>query len=419
MTERKSLAVISVITVIACLFVLFAGISGYSNCKGSIKGDKKDLDELTERLDKLDEAMALLDKDADKYASLKADYKAASDDYDAQLQQHEADEKAYDEGVANYNQNLMSYSIGKNALGNASMLGEGKQQLSSGWDAYNEGLAAYEEGVAQFNAGKAQYDQLMSAISDMESKGMPHFLVMQIISARAGTTINDNSLAEMKAGIDEGQAQLDAAKSQLDTAKAQLTEGQAQLDAAEQKIAQGQAEINSIGSGLPASRDELDKKAVLVDEGEKTLEGLKADLDAQKEDLKIYESSEETISRTIAKLTDMGIAKEGSTAEEALNSGRDKESEMRHSYNTKATAFTAGFVLLLLDIAAAVCAIICIAKLKDGKAIKLAAASTVASVILCVLGTVRSLGALAVALLLLLACTILMILAVKKEATQE
>lgn len=419
MTKRTSLAVISAITVIACLFTLFAGISGYNKCKDSIKDEKKHLDSLTELVDKFDEASTLLKKDADKYAALQSEYDKVSAEYNAKLEQHDADVKAYEEGVVKYNQDLMSYSVGKNALGSASMLGEGKAQLSSGWDAYNQGLAAYEEGLTQFNQGREQYNQLMEGIQSMESKGMPHFLVLQIISAQAGTNINDSKIAEMKAGIDEGQAQLDQAKAQLDAAYAQLSEGQAQLDQAEQQIAKGKAEINAIGSNLPSSREELDTASANIDEAEESLGKMKTELDKKEEALKVYKDSEETVKRSVSKLVDMGIVKENSSAKKALKLAHREEDSLSKSYNLKAAAFSLGLALLLIDIFIAVLAMKNIANPNNKRAIRYAATSTAISVILCILGTLRSLGSLAISLLLLMFCTIVMIRAIKRDEAQE
>lgn len=403
MTERKSLAVISVITVIVCLFALFAGLSANSTCRNGVAGEKKTLDDLTERCDKLDDALNLLDTDAEKYAALKAEYNSASDEYDAELKEHEDAVKKYDESVLGYNQNLIGMG--------ASSIEEGKAMLNQGWSAYNEGLAAYNEGKAQFDEGVAQYNQLMDGISQLESKGIPHAIALATISLKAGTTINDQTISEMKAAIDEGQAQLDSAKVQLDDAKAQLDSGQAQLNEAEQQM-------GAMGSTAPASLEELESTAADIEADQKALDDAKAALDEQKEELKKYENAEETVSRSVSKLVDSGIAEENSTPEEALKLAQAEQEKLLRAYNFKSAAFTAGLVLLLCDIAYGILAVAAVSKQKDSRAIKFAASSSVISVIVCVAATFYSLGSLAISLLLLLACAISMILAIKREAAE-
>lgn len=405
MTDRKSLAVISVVTVIACLFALFAGLSAYSNCRDSIVDEKEALDELTERNDKLDEAITLLDKDADKYAALKSDFDTASADYDARLKEHEAAVKEYEETVISFNQDLMTYSVGKGAMSQAGALDEGKAQLASGWDAYNEGVAAFEE-------GKAQYDQLMSTIERMQKMGVPRVVILGILNTQAGMPITEESIAEMKAGIEEGQAQ-------LDMAKAQLEEGQRQLDSAEQQLRQGQAQINEIGNNMDSNRAGLENSAAEIEESQKALDEAKEKLDAQKEELKKYERAEETVDRGISKLVDSNLAKEGDTPEQALTLARAEQNKLQRAYSIKSVSFKVGLVLLIIDILASLFAISGVAKQNDRRAVRFAAVSAIISVIVCIAAAYRSLGILSLSLVLMLACAVLMILAIRREAKAE
>ena len=229
-----------------------------------------------------------------EYAAGKEKLAAGQAEYDAGLARYEAGKQQYAEGQALYNEKLAVYEQG------LADYEAGKQKLA-------EGQALYDDKLAQYNEAKAAVDSLAplfemiaglegqvselqgrysEAVANGDNDEAARILpVLQAAEAAlnaqiAGVGVGDigalysealgqlaaaeQQLAEGKAELDAGYAQLAEAEAQLAEGEKLLAEGKAELEAAEQQLrdaevqlAAGKAELDAGYKELAAAEEQL------------------------------------------------------------------------------------------------------------------------------------------------------------------
>ena len=325
-------------------------------------------------------------------ASGKDDYEIqkAYASYEVRLDEHNLSVRQFNEDVLDYNTKLITYSVGKNALSSGeSAYNEGRKQLDDGWAAYNSGKEAYEEGsaayqekVEEYNKGIEMYNFVISTLSSLEQAGMSHSDALALISAQAGMTVTDESLMQMKQGLDmaasmlpEGEKQMAEAKAQLEAAYTGLQSGEAGLNQAKQQLDSGKAQMNSIKNEIAGGTGGLDSESDELEKAKADLDAEKETLDAQAEELKVYEKVHEKSDRQREKLIDSGYGTEKDDNATLLKSARVHENDLKSDYLKTLISYIVEYAAHFLALAGAIAALVILRKKNLSTAKKLAIAA--------------------------------------------
>ena len=393
MVSKTQWRVISVVlAVVLLLAALMTGLTGITDGIMPVGEVRDGYARFKGTLDTLEENEKALADGKAQYDEKKAAYDEKKSAYDEKSAQYDEANAEYNESVLSYNQQLLAYSVGKNALGSSagSALGQGRSQLDSGWEAYNNGTAALETGKAEFEAkkqeyekGKAAYEQLLSSISALEDKYIPHKLALKIVGAKLGINLTDEYLAQMKSQLDaaegmitQGEKQMSDAQAQLDAAHSELQKGEAGYSQAQQQLKSAEARLGSMKSEIDAGPAQLDADGKALSELKSELDAEKEELDAAAEELSAYEDVEKKAERTRETLIDEGYGSSENTTAELLSAAREHEGALRGVYLKALLSFITTYAAHLLSVAAAATALIMLAK-KDTRAGKLALAGAI------------------------------------------
>lgn len=401
MIGKKQLKIISVVLAAFLLLAAFmAGILGLTDDLGALKEQKSDYNDFSSMLSSMAELDGLVNEGKSDYDSRKAAYDSALKQYNDELSAFNESETEFNSDVLDYNRKIVEYKVGKDAMSSGeAAYKEGKSQLDAGWKAYKDGRAAfdagkaeadkqlavfekgkeaYEQGLKQYEDGLAAYNQLMTAISDMEKRLVPHRLALLLISTQSGTKITDESIAEMKAGLDAAKVELDKAKAQIDAAESAMPDAQKQmkdaekqlddtekmlkagedeLNKAKEQIDSGKAQIDAIGSEVSSGQDKLDERSAGIEKTRAELEDKKAELDTEKDELSVYESYVQKLSRRREMLIDSGYGTAADTNEALMLAAGEHESELHGDYVKTLVSFVVSYSAQLLAVAVCVAAL--------------------------------------------------------------
>lgn len=401
MISKNQWRIIALTAAVALLVVAFlTGVTGAMDNIGAVREAESSYTDFHDELESLRENDLKLAEGKSGYESAKAAYDAEYAAYEAEYGEYEAADRKYNEDVLEYNRQLIAYSVGKNALSGADALSEGRSRLEAGWAAYNEGKAAYDAGAAEFQKQKQEYEKgvgmyeyMLSAIEGLEASGMSHEQALQAVGAQAGMELSDEYIAEMKAGLDtaqalipEAEAKLAEGKAGLDAAYDKLMQGEAGLEAAEAQIAAAKAQLESIGGSIAGGPERLDADGQAVSEARSALEGKKAALDAEAEELSVYEDIQEKVSRARDMLIDEGYGTAQDDTAKLLSAAAAHEDKLHGEYMRSLISYILTYAGHILAVAAAVAALLLLRKKKQPAAMKLSCAA----VILGVVGVVAS-----------------------------
>lgn len=401
MISKNQWRIIALTAAVALLVVAFlTGVTGAMDNIGAVRESESSYTDFHDELESLRENDLKLAEGKSGYESAKAAYDAEYAAYEAEYGEYEAADRKYNEDVLEYNRQLIAYSVGKNALSGADALSEGRSRLEAGWAAYNEGKAAYDAGAAEFQKQKQEYEKgvsmyeyMLSAIEGLEASGMSHEQALQAVGAQAGMELSDEYIAEMKAGLDtaqalipEAEAKLAEGKAGLDAAYDKLMQGEAGLEAAEAQIAAAKAQLESIGGSIAGGPERLDADGQAVSEAKAALEGKKAALDAEAEELSVYEDIQEKVSRARDMLIDEGYGTAQDDTAKLLSAAAAHEDKLHGEYMRSLISYILTYAGHILAVAAAVAALLLLRKKKQPVAMKLSCAA----VILGVVGVVAS-----------------------------
>ena len=401
MVSKNQWRIIALTAAVALLVVAFlTGVTGAMDNIGAVREAEGSYTDFHDELESLRENDLKLAEGKSGYESAKAAYDAEYAAYEAEYGEYEAADRKYNEDVLEYNRQLIAYSVGKNALSGADALSEGRSRLEAGWAAYNEGKAAYDAGAAEFQKQKQEYEKgvsmyeyMLSAIEGLEASGMSHEQALQAVGAQAGMELSDEYIAEMKAGLDtaqalipEAEAKLAEGKAGLDAAYDKLMQGEAGLEAAEAQIAAAKAQLESIGGSIAGGPERLDADGQAVSEAKADLEGKKAALDAEAEELSVYEDIQEKVSRARDMLIDEGYGTAQDDTAKLLGAAAAHEDKLHGEYMRSLISYILTYAGHILAVAAAVAALLLLRKKKQPVAMKLSCAA----VILGVVGVVAS-----------------------------
>lgn len=401
MVSKNQWRIIALTAAVALLVVAFlTGVTGAMDNIGAVREAESSYTDFHDELESLRENDLKLAEGKSGYESAKAAYDAEYAAYEAEYGEYEAADRKYNEDVLEYNRQLIAYSVGKNALSGADALSEGRSRLEAGWAAYNEGKAAYDAGAAEFQKQKQEYEKgvsmyeyMLSAIEGLEASGMSHEQALQAVGAQAGMELSDEYIAEMKAGLDmaqalipEAEAKLAEGKAGLDAAYDKLMQGEAGLEAAEAQIAAAKAQLESIGGSIAGGPERLDADGQAVSEARSALEGKKAALDAEAEELSVYEDIQEKVSRARDMLIDEGYGTAQDDTAKLLSAAAAHEDKLHGEYMRSLISYILTYAGHILAVAVAVAALLLLRKKKQPAAMKLSCAA----VILGVVGVVAS-----------------------------
>lgn len=396
MISKNQWRIIALTAAAALLVVAFlTGVTGAMDNIGTVREAESAYTEFHDELESLRENDLKLAEGKSGYESAKAAYDAEYAAYEAEYGEYEAADRKYNEDVLEYNRQLIAYSVGKNALSGAGALSEGKSRLEAGWAAYNEGKAAYDAGAAEFQKqtqeyekGVSMYEYMLSAIEGLEASGMSHEQALQAVGAQAGIELSDEYIAEMKAGLDmaqalipEGEKKLAEGKAQLDAAYDKLMQGEAGLEAAEAQIAAAKAQLASMGGSIAGGPERLDADGQAVSEARSALEGKKAALDAEAEELSVYEDIQEKVSRARDMLIDGGYGTAQDDTAKLLSTAAAHEDKLHGEYMRSLISYILTYAGHILAVAAAVAALLLLRKKKQPAAMKLGCAAVILGVV--------------------------------------
>lgn len=396
MISKNQWRIIALTAAAALLIAAFlTGVTGFMDNMGAVKEAGSTYTEFHDELESLRENDGKLAEGKSEYESAKSAYDSEYAAYEAEYGEYEAADRKYNEDVLEYNRQLIAYSVGKNALSGAGALSEGKSQLEAGWAAYNEGKAAYDAGAAEFQKQKQEYEKgvsmyeyMLSAIEGLEASGMSHEQALQAVGAQAGIELSDEYIAEMKAGLDtaqalipEAEAKLAEGKAKLDTAYDKLMQGEAGLEAAEAQISSAKAQLESIGSSIAGGPARLDADGKTVSETRAALEEKKSALDAEAEELSVYEDIQEKVSRARDKLIDEGFGTAQDDTAKLLSSAGAHEDKLHGDYLRSLISYILTYAGQLLAVAAAAAALLLLGKKRFPAAVKLSCAAVVLGVV--------------------------------------
>ena len=396
MISKNQWRIIALTAAAALLVVAFlTGVTGAMDNIGTVREAESAYTEFHDELESLRENDLKLAEGKSGYESAKAAYDEEYAAYEAEYGEYEAADRKYNEDVLEYNRQLIAYSVGKNALSGAGALSEGRSRLEAGWAAYNEGKAAYDAGAAEFQKQKQEYEKgvsmyeyMLSAIEGLEASGMSHEQALQAVGAQAGIELSDEYIAEMKAGLDmaqalipEGEKKLAEGKAQLDAAYDKLMQGEAGLEAAEAQIAAAKAQLESIGGSIAGGPARLDADGQAVSEARSALEGKKAALDAEAEELSVYEDIQEKVSRARDMLIDEGYGTAQDDTAKLLSAAAAHEDKLHGEYMRSLISYILTYAGHILAVAAAVAALLLLRKKKQPAAMKLGCAAVILGVV--------------------------------------
>ncbi|MGM9575775.1 MAG: hypothetical protein ACI3VE_07750 [Oscillospiraceae bacterium] len=396
MISKNQWRIIALTAAAALLIAAFlTGVTGFMDNMGAVKEAGSAYTEFHDELESLRENDGKLAEGKSEYESSKSAYDSEYAAYEAEYGEYEAADRKYNEDVLEYNRQLIAYSVGKNALSGAGALSEGKSQLEAGWAAYNEGKAAYDAGAAEFQKQKQEYEKgvsmyeyMLSAIEGLEASGMSHEQALQAVGAQAGIELSDEYIAEMKAGLDtaqalipEAEAKLAEGKAKLDTAYDKLMQGEAGLEAAEAQISAAKSQLESIGSSIAGGPARLDADGKTVSETRAALEEKKSALDAEAEELSVYEDIQEKVSRARDKLIDEGFGTAQDDTAKLLSSAGAHEDKLHGDYLRSLISYILTYAGQLLAVAAAAAALLLLGKKRFPAAMKLSCAAVVLGVV--------------------------------------
>lgn len=396
MISKNQWRIIALTAAAALLVVAFlTGVTGAMDNIGTVREAESAYTEFHDELESLRENDLKLAEGKSGYESAKAAYDAEYAAYEAEYGEYEAADRKYNEDVLEYNRQLIAYGVGKNALSGAGALSEGKSRLEAGWAAYNEGKAAYDAGAAEFQKQKQEYEKgvsmyeyMLSAIEGLEASGMSHEQALQAVGAQAGIELSDEYIAEMKAGLDmaqalipEGEKKLAEGKAQLDAAYDKLMQGEAGLEAAEAQIAAAKAQLESMGGSIAGGPERLDADGQAVSEARSALEGKKAALDAEAEELSVYEDIQEKVSRARDMLIDEGYGTAQDDTAKLLSAAAAHEDKLHSEYMRSLISYILTYAGHILAVAAAVAALLLLRKKKQPAAMKLGCAAVILGVV--------------------------------------
>lgn len=399
--NKSQLKIVSVVLAVILLVTAFmSGVMGIMDDLDGVRKSQSEFDSFNTMLTTMSECDRAVTDGKAEYDTRKAKLDADTEAYEKELNDLAASEKKFNEDVLGYNTQLLEYSAGKDALSaGGSAFTEGKKQLEQGWAAYNagkeafeqgkkdaaeklkayeQGKAAYEDGLKQYEEGLAGYNQLMEGIEKLESMLIPHRLALIMISAQAGMKITDESIAEMKSGLDAAKVELDKAKAQFDAAdammpdaekqmqdaekqlndtKAMLEKGQKELDSAEAQYEAGKKRIDDIGSSIGSTQAELGKASSELEAKRTELDARKEALDAEAKELSEYESAQETLRRRRETLIDEGFGTAADTNEALMAAASVRNDELHGDYMKTLVSYIVTYGTHLLSVAAAVIAL--------------------------------------------------------------
>ena len=396
MISKNQWRIIALTAAAALLIVAFlTGVTGFMDNMGAVKEAGSAYTEFHDELESLRENDGKLAEGKSEYESAKSAYDSEYAAYEAEYGEYEAADRKYNEDVLEYNRQLIAYSVGKNALSGAGALSEGKSRLEAGWAAYNEGKVAYDAGAAEFQNQKQEYEKgvsmyeyMLSAIEGLEASGMSHEQALQAVGAQAGIELSDEYIAEMKAGLDaaqalipEGEKRLVEGKAQLDAAYDKLMQGEAGLEAAEAQISAAKAQLESIGSSIAGGPARLDADGKTVSETRAALEEKKSALDAEAEELSVYEDIQEKVSRARDKLIDEGFGTAQDDTAKLLSAAGAHEYKLHGGYLRSLISYILTYAGQLLAVAAAAAALLLLGKKRFPAAMKLSCAAVVLGVV--------------------------------------
>lgn len=398
MISKNQWRITALTAAVVLLIVAFlTGVTGIMDNMGAVRESSAAYADFRDELNGLGANDAKLAEGKAEYENAKAAYDAEYAAYEAEYGEYEAADRKYNEDVLEYNRQLIAYSVGKSALSGSagSALSEGKSQLEAGWAAYNEGKAAYDAGVAEFQKQKQEYEKgvvmyeyILNALEGLEASGMSHEQALDAVSAQAGVGLSDESIAQMKAGIEtaqalipEGEKKLAEGKAKLDEAYAQLMKGEAGLEAAQAQIAAAKAQVESMGSSIAGGPERLDADGKAVGEAEAALEKKKSALDAKAEELSVYEDIQEKVSRTRDKLIDEGYGNAQDDTAALLSSAGAHEAQLRGEHLRSLISYILTYAGHLLAVAAAAAALLLLSKKNLPAAIKLSWAAVILGVV--------------------------------------
>lgn len=392
MISKNQWRIIALTAAAALLIVAFlTGVTGFMDNMGAVKEAGSAYTEFHDELESLRENDGKLAEGKSEYESAKSAYDSEYAAYEAEYGEYEAADRKYNEDVLEYNRQLIAYSVGKNALNGAGALSEGRSRLEAGWAAYSEGKAAYDAGAAEFQKQKQEYEKgvsmyeyMLSAIEGLEASGMSHEQALQAVGAQAGIELSDEYIAEMKAGLDaaqalipEGEKRLVEGKAQLDAAYDKLMQGEAGLEAAEAQISAAKAQLESIGSSIAGGPARLDADGKTVSETKAALEEKKSALDAEAEELSVYENIQEKVSRARDKLIDEGFGTAQDDTAKLLSAAGAHEYKLHGGYLRSLISYILTYAGQLLAVAAAAAALLLLGKKRFPAAMKLSCAAVV------------------------------------------
>lgn len=398
MISKNQWRIIALTAAAALLIVAFlTGVTGFMDNMGAVKEAGSAYTEFHDELESLRENDGKLAEGKSEYESAKSAYDSEYAAYEAEYGEYEAADRKYNEDVLEYNRQLIAYSVGKNALNGsgAGALSEGKSRLEAGWAAYSEGKAAYDAGAAEFQKQKQEYEKgvsmyeyMLSAIEGLEASGMSHEQALQAVGAQAGIELSDEYIAEMKAGLDaaqalipEGEKRLVEGKAQLDAAYDKLMQGEAGLEAAEAQISAAKAQLESIGSSIAGGPARLDADGKTISETRAALEEKKSALDAEAEELSVYEDIQEKVSRARDKLIDEGFGTAQDDTAKLLSAAGAHEYKLHGGYLRSLISYILTYAGQLLAVAAAAAALLLLGKKRFPAAMKLSCAAVVLGVV--------------------------------------
>lgn len=232
----------------------------------------------------MDEQRATLDESQTALDDALAELRAGQAEYDAGMAQVREGQAALDEAQTELDNARQVLEAGQVTLdATKKQLEEGQAELVAREAEYAAGAAALAEGWAELEAarvlaqlgqaelddaaltlsqGEAQYaaglKELQTQEAQLSAAGLSQALVggYALLDPVADETLD--ALADARAQLETGKAQLAATRAQLDAGQAELAAGRAELAEAQALVSSGTAELEARQAELEAGRAELD-----------------------------------------------------------------------------------------------------------------------------------------------------------------
>lgn len=189
-------------------------------------------------------------------------------------------------------------------------ISDGESQIASAKQELNKGQQEYEQGLADIEAALRDIDdQLAAAELEIANGGenrdqvaaQYEETITQLTAARTQLVAQKEALADTKAELDAGWAEVEANEEKLSAAKQELSDGAAQIEAARSELASQEAALASAQAQVDEGEQQLNNGYAQLEEGEQELADAEAEIETSESELA---DAEATIAENEQKLED-------------------------------------------------------------------------------------------------------------------